>query len=201
MKKALLLSVVVSTMIMAGKNFTPVVAPIVELPVAIEDNGLYLGLAYGFTEETYTRSENSIVDTSRSFDEDFSSIMLQIGYKFNPYIAVEGRYWFGIDDVTLPAYPDAIDAPNTWGMYVKPIYPVTDTFDIYALLGYAGVDTSLNKVDDFSWGLGVSYAFTKSVLMFVDYVSLYNDDRDINDGVVNKEYEIDTINLGVTYNF
>ncbi len=69
------------------------------------------------------------------------------------------------------------------------------------MLGYASVDTHLNKVDGFSWGLGASYAFSDSVAMFVDYASLHNDNRDLPGGLVNKEYVIDTVNVGVTYNF
>jgi len=201
MKKIVLLSVIASTMIMAGGDIAPVEEPIIVPEPVVTDSGLYLGLAYGFMSVDYTRTENTVTDTARSFDESFSSIMLQAGYKFNSYVAVEGRYWFGIDDVTLPAYTDTIDAPDAWGIYVKPMYPVTDAFDIYALLGYAATDTNLNKVDGFSWGLGASYAFTDSVAMFVDYTSLYNDDKDLPGGLVNKEYDINTVNVGVTYNF
>ena len=201
MKKTLLLSVIASTMIMAGGDIAPVEEPIIVPEPVIVDGGLYLGLAYGFMNVDYTRTDIATTDTTGSFDEDFSSIMLQAGYKFNSYVAIEGRYWFGIDDVTLPLYTDAIDAPDAWGIYVKPMYPVTDAFDVYALLGYANTDTSLNTVDGFSWGLGASYAFTDSVAMFVDYTSLYNDDRDLPGGLINKEYDINTVNVGVTYNF
>ncbi len=197
----------ISSSVFAGgdmKEVEPAVEPVIVVPAVIEDDGLYLGLAYGFMGEDYARSENTILDTARSFDEDFSSIMLQAGYKFNSYVAVEGRYWFGVDDVTIAAYPDVIDAPNAWGIYVKPMYPVTDAFDIYGLLGYSGVDTSLNKLDGFSWGLGASYSFADNVSIFVDYVSLHDDDRDFLNGVgatINKEYVIDTVNVGVTYSF
>lgn len=188
-------------MIMAGGDRVTIVEPVLEIPVIMTYSGPYIGLAYGFISEDYIRNENSSVDTARSFDEDFSSIMLHAGYKFNSYVAVEGRYWFGIDDVNLAAYNDPIDAPDGWGIYVKPMYPIADAVDIYGLLGYASIDTSLNKLDGFSWGVGASYAFTDNVSACVDYVSLHNDDRDLPGGIVNKEYDIDTVNVGITYNF
>jgi len=185
------------------KKVEPAVEPVIMVPEAIEDNGFYFGLGYGYMGEEYTRSENGIVDTARSFDEDFSSVMLQVGYKVNSYIALEGRYWFDVDDVTIAAYNGTVDAPDAWGIYIKPMYPVTDSFDIYGLVGYANIDT-LNKLDDFSWGLGASYSFTDNVSMFLDYVSLHNDDRDFTNttgATITKEYVIDTVNIGVTYNF
>ena len=128
--------------------------------------------------------------------------MLQAGYTFNPYVAVEGRYWASIDDTNN--IDGTIDAPDAWGMYVKPMYPVTDEFDVYGLLGYAYTDTDITKVDGFSWGLGASYSFMDNVSMFVDYVSLYDDDDGFVNTLgenVNKDYTIETVNVGITYNF
>lgn len=201
MKKFLAISAIASTILMAGGDIAPVAVeePMVVAPV-VTDAGFYLGLAYGFLGEDYTRTNPN--PTALSFSENFSTIMLQAGYKFNSYVAVEGRYWAGIDDVTLAAYTNAIDAPDAFGIYVKPMYPVTNAFDVYALLGYAATDTNINKVDGFSWGLGASYAFTDSVSAFVDYVSLYDDNRNLPaPSTINKAYDIDTVNVGVTYNF
>ncbi|HEC45558.1 MAG TPA: hypothetical protein ENI25_01930, partial [Epsilonproteobacteria bacterium] len=98
---------------------------------------------------------------------------------------------------------------DTWGIYVKPMYPVTDSFDIYALLGYADADytvsgsgytLSSDAFDGFSWGIGADYSFTDSVSVFVDYVSLY-DDEFVNNAGNNVDFTIDTWNFGVTYTF
>lgn len=199
MKKALLLSVVASTMMMAGGD----IAPVVDEPVmVVEDNGFYLGLGYGFMNVTV---DDAITGTN-NFDEDFSSVMLQAGYKFNSYFAVEGRYWFGLDDVTKTSgtYSETVDAPDAWGIYAKPMFPVTEDLDIYGLVGYASADidysdstgySGSDNYDGFSWGLGLSYAITDSFTVFADYVALTDETIEFAD------INIETYNVGVTYNF
>jgi len=137
--------------------------------------------------------------------------MFQVGYKFNSYVAVEGRYWFGGND-TIGTFPDAYGIPrqvdydvDTFAVYVKPMYPVTDSFDVYALLGYANTDTDSyldhDQWDDgqFSWGVGVAFSFTDNIGMFVDYTLLYDNDEDIN--LNNLETTVNAINFGLTYSF
>ena len=90
------------------------------------------------------------------------------GYKFNDNIAVEGRYWFGLSSSQGLSWRTGIPSDITidaWGLYVKPMYPVSPAFDIYALLGYAGVDATYDipnggtltsdTVNGFSWGIGI----------------------------------------------
>ena len=192
------------TFAVAGGDIAPV-EPVVETPVvAPSDAGFYVGLAYGYVNEEMTRTENGAkVTPDLSFDESFSTIMLQGGYKVNPYIAVEARYWIGLDDTTPTNYTKAVDAPEGYGLYVKPMYPVTDAFDIYALLGYANIDTSINKMDGFSWGLGASYDVTSNVSLFVDYTLLIDDDTSFTKAGVTtkKDYKVDAWNFGVSYKF
>ena len=70
---------------------------------------------------------------------------------------------------------------------MKPMYPVTDAFDIYALLGYSQNKIEVNlshgvgvAVDDgaFSSGLGAAYSFADNLSIFADYVVLYDDTVD-----------------------
>ncbi len=99
------------------------------------------------------------------------------------------------------------------------MYPVTDAFDVYALLGYGAADMTIDNlpghaeyttdsIDGFSWGLGVAYSFNENVSIFADYVSIYDDttsiDNGVWDGVVfssEVERKIDTVNIGVSYQF
>ncbi len=203
-----------SSFAVAGGDIAPVEEPVVVVPEVIEElstGAFYLGAAYGLlssdAEETFPGG-NLTYDTQSN---DFSQFMLQAGYKFNPYIAVEARYWIGMDDNSWDnAFHGNVTAEvDTWGIYVKPMYPVTDSFDIYALLGYADADYTISgssytltadAFDGFSWGLGADYAFTDSVSVFVDYVSLY-DDTYVNNAGNNVDFTIDTWNFGVTYTF
>jgi len=200
-----------SSFAVAGGDIAPVEEPIVVVEPVVDDSGFYLGLAYGLLNFDFTEREvfDGKVIYEDSKDEDFNEIMLQAGYKFNSYVAIEGRYWFGLDetftdtegDITYD-YDVSVDA---WGIYVKPMYPVTDAFDIYALLGYAEVececDGDTESIGDggLSWGIGAAYSFNDNVSLFVDYVSLYDDTE--TTGLFEEENTISTWNFGVTYQF
>jgi len=186
----------IGTFATAGGDIGPV-EPVINEPVAIKSNGnFYLGLAYSYID---AEEKNSLTDTT-VVDDSFDDIMIQAGYNFNQYVAVEGRYWFGLSDTTINGADIELDA---WGIYLKPQYPTTEAFNMYALLGYGSAEfdfsgsstVNSDTMDGFSWGLGASYTFTDNVSVFVDYVSIYNDDEVVYDDA------IDSWNVGVTYNF
>ena len=169
-----------------------------------EDEGLYLGLAYTHLTQDIDHSGDTIVS-----EMDFSALSLQLGYKFNPYIAVEGRYamTFGDPDVEgrLPVNNDA--EVKVWAIYAKPMYPVAPEFDIYALLGYAGTEATGSftidgenrsfEVDEsgFSWGAGAVYTITEEFSVFADYLMFHDESTTHFDKVV------DSFNIGITYQF
>jgi len=210
-----------SSFAVAGGDIAPVEEPIIVVEeVMPSTGGVYIGIAYGFmnTEITDTTYPHGGTLENTWLDEDFSSIMLQAGYDFNQYVGIEGRYWFGLDSDSTLGRGDLggnINADVTvdaWGVYVKPMYPVSDAFTVYALLGYAGADIEIDannftyttdSVDGFSWGLGAEYRFTDAVGLFVDYVSVYDDDEDfyVDGGDVNTEAMITSFNIGVNYRF
>ena len=205
-----------SSFAVAGGDIAPVEEPIVvvEEPV-VTDAGFYLGLAYGAAnvESTWTETDLSGgTYTDPSEDFDYSTVMLQAGYKFNSYVAIEGRYWFGMDEEIFTGEDLTVD---TFGIYVKPMYPVTDAFDIYALLGYASSDLTVEDasgviydpnydIDGFSWGIGAAYSFNDNVSLFVDYVHMYDDESswtEANGWISKEELVLSTWNFGVTYQF
>ena len=218
-----------SSFAVAGGDIAPVEEPMVVVEPVITDSGFYIGGGYGYMqatdEETYRDALGGKI-TDTYFDDNYNEIMLQMGYKFNSYVAIEGRYWFGLDS-TVDAIGSVIDGEsygdvgiNAWGIYVKPMYPVTDALDIYALLGYGAAsvnysgyssyyDTFISgrsdSFDGFSWGLGASYSFTDNVSIFVDYTSIYNDDTSLGNTLTRtdreEDTELSTVNFGVSYMF
>jgi len=212
-----------STFAIAGGDIAPV-EPMIETPLVVVEEStpgsFYLGGAYSLlnAQRTNSYNENGLDHTATKIDTDFNEFMIQAGYNFNQYVAVEGRYWFGIEDSFASDsldfanvnYDNSVDA---WGIYVKPQYPIGEAFNVYALLGYASSEynagatgglVDAGELDGFSWGLGAGYAFTENVSVFVDYVELYNDDNGYTqagrtDG--NIEDQLDTWNFGVTYTF
>jgi len=236
MKKILLSATAVlamSSLAMAGGNIAPIEEPVVEAPEAVietgTDAGLYLGLAYGYlnSTDTITSTDGWLAQSADLWDDSYGEIMLQAGYKFNQYVAIEGRYWFGVSTGSWlnPNGENGIigDAAadvsiDGWGIYVKPMYPVADGFNIYALLGYGGASADLDNTDiwddltdqsGFSWGLGAEYAINDNISVFIDYVVLYDDTEsytnyDVGSGTLatfDNELTYDTINFGVTYKF
>jgi len=177
------------------------IAPVEEVVVPVEESSpFYLGLGFG----------------TASVNNDFSSeeisantVMLQAGYQYNQYVALEGRYTFGFntdyDPGTTGNLADDYDGDlSSWGIYLKPMYPIGD-LSIYALLGYGGVmldDLALGDAYEsgFQWGLGAGYAFTENISVFVDYVSLY-DDAGFDYRAQNQDIDSDTWTLGLSYKF
>ncbi len=183
----------------AGGDIVPV-EPVVETSVIVNNSAFYLGLGFG----------------SASVNNDFTNeeisnntVMLQAGYQYNQYVALEGRYAFGFntdyDPGTTDNSSDDYDGDfSSWGIYVKPMYPIGD-LSIYALLGYGGVMLDNLEQGDayesgFQWGLGAGYAFTENVSIFVDYVSLY-DDTGFDYRAQNNDIDADTWTVGVSYKF
>jgi opacity protein-like surface antigen len=196
------------TFAIAGGDIAPV-EPVVETPVVapVTDKGFYIGAGYSWMGQDIDNIDNNV-----NLGLDYGSILLQAGYKINSYVAVEGRYWIGVSDdsYTIRGFNSSVDA-DAWGIYVKPTYPVTDAFDVYALLGYGSAtanDITLNDgtrtdvdVDGFSWGIGAAYSFTNNWSVFLDYVAFDDSNFDNSITALEGNHEFDTINFGVTYKF
>lgn len=183
----------------AGGDIAPV-EPVVETPVVMEQSPFYLGLGIG---------EGTVNDNDTSEEFSATTLMLQAGYQYNEYVALEGRYTFGLDTDYSPGNTNSLSSDyngdfSSWGIYVKPMYPIGN-FNLYALLGYGGV-----MLDDlaggdayesgFQWGLGASYAMSENYTVFVDYVALY-DDTGFDYRARLDDIDSDTWTFGVSYRF
>jgi len=175
------------------------IAPAPVMVDEVDNSSFYLGLALSAVS---TRDADVSMDIFNGKDgqDRLGNLTFQAGYNFNKYIAVEGRY------TTTIADDDSVEMDG-WSLFVKPQYPVTEDFNIYALIGFGGVsmDPAGNKyvdVDDsgFQWGIGASYDFTDNIAVFFDYTNLANDMDGIYwDGAL--QVDADAFNLGVTYKF
>ena len=191
----------------AGGDIVPVEEP-VEIVSSLDDSGMYLGLGV------------SAMSLKNDFSkEEFSStgVTLQAGYKFNKYVAIEGRYTKNVGDLDYDhgesGNPDYSEYPGDFSnvaIYVKPMYAFDD-FSVYALLGYGEVTLtdlphpsttgSVDRAEDgFQWGLGASYAFMDNLSVFVDYVKVY-DDKGFDYRAQLVDVDADLWTLGVTYKF
>ena len=223
--------VAMSTFAIAGGDIAPV-EPVAEVvaPAPVVDRGFYVGIAYSlayFSGEYVDEHSND--SWEGDYTEDHDAGMLQVGYKINKYFAVEGRYWtsFGDADWTEEVRDGSTNSwknegtdPNAegtaWGLYVKPMYPVTEALDVYALLGYGNVTISDSTgdwfdEDDFQWGLGASYDLTDNFSLFADYIRMSSGEgmHEFTDqGGSGEPWETGvgdtetyTVNFGLTYKF
>jgi len=199
-----------STFAVAGGDIEPVepmVPSIVVEEAPISTGGLYLGIGYGYEKLTIDRASGGNL-----IDEQFGSVMLDAGYKFNQYLAVEGRYWAGINSSNELAWRSGLPSDITvdaWGVYLKPMFPVSNDFSIYGLVGYGSAEATYepnnisitsDSVSGVSWGVGAEFAVTNNWAIFVDYTSIIDGEDGNTDRIITED-SLDTVNIGVNYQF
>lgn len=184
----------------AGGDVAPVEEPVI-IPVVVDESAFYVGLGFGGA---------SINDEQTAEKISSSLLMLQAGYQYNAYIALEARASFGFNTDyesgnTSNASGDYDNDVSSGGIYLKPMYPVTEAFDIYALLGYGGVQLGNLESGDayesgFQWGLGAQYEVVENILIFADYMKLY-DDTGFDYRAQIEDVDADAWTIGLSYRF
>jgi opacity protein-like surface antigen len=176
-----------------------------------KDSGLYVGIGYGYLDQS-SKMVNVNADTT------VNSAVLQGGYTINKYIGLEVRLWEdvgGSETVqTGENNPGTYNAKDSyaWGAYIKPAYPLFKNLKAYGLLGYGITSIKYNNnnisTDGFSWGLGTEYAFSEHFSCFIDYTDFVaSDSANFTYPSSGSTQPIDTdittytINIGVTYKF
>jgi len=189
----------------AGGDIEPIVEPVIVVEdVITNESGLYVGVGI-----------SSLKLKDDFTDEEFTAtgMMLQAGYQYNKYLAIEGRYNLHVGDVSYDKgnlkgvnYDDYPTDFTNLGIYIKPMYSIDD-FSAYALLGYGEVElTNIPQGDEdrteagFQWGLGLGYNFNENISIFVDYVRMY-DGEGFDGRATNRNVVADAWTLGVTYKF
>ena len=194
--------VAISSLGFAGGDIAPV-EPEVMAPVVMQadNSGVYVGL--GMSAVSARDSAFDLDFTSSEVGQDrLANATFLVGYNINEYFAVEGRYTTTFTDEDLVEM-------DGFSFFVKPQYPLSEDFSVYALLGYGsvemdGVGPAKGRVDvddsGFQWGLGASYAIGDNYTIFIDYTSLASEmDAVYYNGA--GEVDADAVTLGVTYKF
>jgi len=166
--------------------------------------GFYVGGGLSAVVATNSDVSADYFEADKIGQDRLGNVTLLAGYEYNEYVAVEGRYSTSFTHETKVSM-------DGWGLYVKPQYPASDGFKIYALLGFGGVTLDgvngyTADVDDtgFQWGIGASYSlkrYTENDLsLFIDYVSMANEmDGRFYDGAL--ETDVSAITVGLSYRF
>lgn len=144
------------------------------VPVPVEEYSWYVGGA-GAIMSTYADKLDWFNVTAGQ--DRTGGIVALVGYEFNPYIAIEGRFNYG-------AFTGDISKNCQASIFLKPMYPVTEDFTVYGLLGYGYVNIDGNHgypnwldKGSFEWGLGLSYDLDEEWTIFADYDWLLHDEQ------------------------
>ncbi|HRD46853.1 MAG TPA: porin family protein [Caulobacter sp.] len=111
---------------------------------------------------------------------DLGAIQGRLGYKFNPYLGVEGEAAFGVSDDTVSGVD--VEMKHEIGLFGVVTAPVSPQFDLFGRVGYTGAsfDTSLGDLDTdgFAWGVGGQYNVTDKDGIRLDWTRHDHDDAE-----------------------
>lgn len=173
------------------------VAATLAAPSAYADNhgNFYVGGAIGKTSVDYVIPSGVAVDIK---DDSDTSWKLFAGYNVNENFAVEFAYQdLGENSMDIMAVPVEVDG-DAYSLSLVGKLPMGESAEVFAKLGYAHVNADANvggladvsaDGSDVLYGLGVSYSLTDMVDVRLEWERMDFED------------EIDTVSLGVSYNF
>jgi opacity protein-like surface antigen len=164
-------AILLSTSAYAGGKIEAVseVEPVmhIESQEAVKNFYAGLGISVGQVKSHYYGKDTVIGVTAKA------------GYNFSEYFAVEFRGSKGLRD------GDQLGLDYSYGLYLKPQYPLNEKVNLYGLLGYAQTKISFDKEVAFngisnnyttqsglSFGVGLDYQLNKNWSLFVDVMRL-----------------------------
>jgi hypothetical protein len=131
----------------------------------------YVGLSVGSTN---VKADLSSIGGG-SVDESTGLAKFYGGYRFNKYVSLEGAY-FSLAEVTASQAGNLTGTASgavdmwAWGVYGVAFVPLSNRIEAYVIAGGASWDadlastTATASTDGFDalYGLGISYAFTRT---------------------------------------
>jgi len=178
--------------------------PVVVLPVA-DISPIYVGL--GLVAARYD-AKCSTTPTECTVDKT-GGILVRAGYDFNKYMGVEARGMM----TSVKANGGKI---KHIGAFLKPMYPVSDDLNVYALGGIAKTTTQgsmrRTNVTGLAFGAGIEYDLSDDKKKDAKYDREFDGKADQEKGFgVFADYErlyykknspdLDALSIGVTYDF
>lgn len=156
-------------------------------------------------------------NVSSSLDKKDTAYKLQVGYQFNPYLAVEGGYV----DLGKMKYAASFTGGNAnasieakgWNVAAVGILPLNESFSLFAKAGVidakvklkvsasgpGGTASATGDSTDWkgTWGLGATYNFNKQLGLRVEYEKFDNLGNEDKTG----KGDVDLISAGVVFKF
>ena len=187
----------------------PVSVPVRPTPIAVVNDILPLGLyvAAGLTAARYDPKCNCI--TAKGKVDKTAGLIGRVGYDFNEYVGLEAR-------AIRTNWKSNGGKIKHAGLFVKPMYPVSEDINVYGLAGYAKTTTQASKrrtdTEALAWGIGLEYDFGSDTPKEGKYARTFDGYGDQESGFgLFVDYErlvqksgspdLDTVNVGITYDF
>lgn len=192
-----------------GKKVAPAEAEVLPVPTVINPIPIYLGL--GIIMSALSK-DCPCADDVRQKDMTYGGI-IRAGWDFNEYVGIEAR-------ILKANLEKDFSTTTHYGLYLKPQYHISDTTNVYGLLGYGktevegcGYNNGTLSERGFSYGAGFEYDLSSDLSegeysrifdgqgdqekgwgLWADYQNLFH-----NEGVFNTKTNI--FSAGVTYDF
>ncbi|TNE77545.1 MAG: porin family protein [Gammaproteobacteria bacterium] len=148
--------------------------------------GVYAGLNYTF-----------MMLDDNDLDADVGTLSGKVGVDATPFLSLEGRAGFGVDDDTISGVDLSVD--NFFGGYANIKLPNESPVTPYAVIGFTRIEAEAkflgNKVtdddSDLSYGVGLNMKFQQNLSGNLEYMRYYDDDN----------LTVDGLGLGIQVNF
>ena len=148
--------------------------------------GLYTGLNY-----TIMNLE------SGNADADVGTLSAKVGVMATPYLGIEARGGFGVDDDRIGGVDYSLD--NFFGGYATFNLANESPITPYAILGFTRVEieassflgTATADETDVSYGIGMNMEFAPNLSGNLEYMRYYEDSN----------AEVDGLGVGIQFNF
>ena len=185
----------------------PTPAPVVVAPKPVKDiyaNGFYAGL--GIAASRYETNCNC---AAKSGIDKTVGVMARVGYDFNKYVGIEAR------GIKTNWKADGGQVSHA-GLFLKPMVPIGDATNIYALVGMAKTKTTghlrTTDAETVALGAGVEVDLSKDTPKDGRYNRAFDGKGDQEKGLgLFADYErmvvkagapdLDAVSAGVTYDF
>ena len=188
----------------------PIMEPVVVAPIPvpvrnIKANGFYAGL--GIAGANY--KSNCKTGCPGAGKDKTAGVMGRVGYDFNKYVGIEAR------GIKTNWKSDGAKIKHA-GLFVKPMLPVSDSTNIYGLVGVAKTTTQGSKqrtdAESLALGAGVEIDLSTDTPKDGRYGRTFDGMGDQEKGLgVFADYErmvvksgspdLDAVSVGVTYDF
>ncbi len=144
-------------------------APVVVAPVVAEALGLYI--AGGITDVAANTADRANLFSDEIDQDRQVGLTGRLGYDFMDNLGAELRGTIGVSEEN-----NGVDSFQQIGAYLKPNYDVTDTLNLYGLVGASSANLAdpadmSSSETGLSYGLGLDYSVSDSISVFTDVVN------------------------------